>query len=256
MKARVKEYIFRFLNLFFRRLTNGSILMYHSVGDNGSHITVSEHNFLKQMQYLKARRFNVVSLEELACALRENRDISNMVVLTFDDGYEDNYTVAYPILKKFGFPATIFVATGLIGKSLKTSAGVEIPMMSEKQVKLLARDQNISLMPHGQTHRVLTQIDFDSAKKEIVDSKKDMEEITGQVIQSFAPPKGKYNNEILSIIKEAGFQINVGVREGLTRKDDSVMELKRNSIDRTTTMAQFRGKLSRTIDVYHSLKIW
>ena len=93
------------------------IIMYHSI-DNPHHlsgIVVSPHNFRKQLKFFKKHKYNVISLDMLVAALKEKKRLpKKSVVITFDDGYEDNYTNAFPILKEFGFPATIFVITDLI----------------------------------------------------------------------------------------------------------------------------------------------
>ncbi len=93
------------------------ILCYHSINDlNNSKIfnpnIVDTKNFLKQMKFL-IKYYNVISLEyfvENHKKLTQNRN----VVITFDDGYKDNYTIAYPFLKKYNLPATIFLATDFI----------------------------------------------------------------------------------------------------------------------------------------------
>lgn len=96
-----------------------AILMYHRVmpqTDGWSFpLLVAASDFERQIQYL-TREYNVLTLDELAQYIHEHKPLpKRAVVITFDDGYKDNYTYAYPILKKYGVPATIFVTTGYIG---------------------------------------------------------------------------------------------------------------------------------------------
>jgi peptidoglycan/xylan/chitin deacetylase (PgdA/CDA1 family) len=104
-----------FNRTFFRRKV--AILMYHGVVrtplDVPDWCFLSERDFSRQMQYLR-RNFKVVSLAEAAVNLRENRINEPTAVITFDDGYQNVYDVAYPILSRFGLPATVFLNTAFI----------------------------------------------------------------------------------------------------------------------------------------------
>lgn len=256
MKAYIKQKLFIVGNLFFRKLNGISILMYHSVGDNGSHITVTTDQFAEQMQYLKDKGYTVVSLRECIERIKKGGNVADTVVITFDDGYEDNYTNAYPILKEHAFPATIFVATNYIGESMTTSAGVDIKMMDEKQLGKLGESKIISIMPHSKTHSNLSQMNLQNLEEEIVGSRDYLTDYTKEHLDIFAPPKGKYTEEVITLLQKHGFIGNVGVQEGIVKQGDDVFRLKRNSIDAKTTMAQFKGKLSSTIDWYHKIKVW
>src|SRR3989338_11299150 len=94
------------------------ILMYHSISDGPNEsLHVKPDSFLRQMAYIKWRRYNVISLDELVEGIKSGKRFKhNTVVITFDDGYEDNYKYAYPVLRDFGFPATIFLISNYIGK--------------------------------------------------------------------------------------------------------------------------------------------
>jgi peptidoglycan/xylan/chitin deacetylase (PgdA/CDA1 family) len=91
-----------------------AILMYHSIGGSdflGPGIAVSEKNFARQLEYL-ARNFNLISLDDAVAKLRGGAPIpNNTITITFDDGFRDNYEAAFPLLKKYGAPAAVFVAT-------------------------------------------------------------------------------------------------------------------------------------------------
>lgn len=97
-----------------------TILMYHSVREPGDgrvdpSIVVTPSNFEWQVSYL-ARHTSVIALEQFICSVRDRIPIPrNSTIITFDDGYKDNFTCAYPILKKYGMPATFFLATDYIG---------------------------------------------------------------------------------------------------------------------------------------------
>ena len=92
------------------------ILYYHRVDDDDHRSCVRPKQFLQQMGYLSAHAYHVITLEGLCRSLINGKTLpARCVVLTFDDGFADNYTQAYPILQRFGFPATIFLTVAFIG---------------------------------------------------------------------------------------------------------------------------------------------
>ena len=96
------------------------ILMYHSVDPNavpGNRLAVSVNTFERQMRFLKDRHYNVVPLYVIASLVKDRRKIPpKTIAITFDDGYKDNYTYAFPILKKYNLPATMFIIVNEVGK--------------------------------------------------------------------------------------------------------------------------------------------
>src|SRR3989344_3122644 len=122
MKQILKKIIFGLLNAIFHHeifLRDASILMYHSIAENGVFFTVKPSEFERQMKYLS-----------------KNKKIPRKtVVLTFDDGYLDNYENAFPVLKKYNFPATIFVATGFVGGKKNNSSNEPLSMMTWEKMR-------------------------------------------------------------------------------------------------------------------------
>src|SRR3989338_1149868 len=95
------------------------ILTYHHIDDviHSESPTVLEENFSKQMEFIHEKGYNVITLDELVEAIIKNiRLPRNSVVITIDDGYADNYIYAYPVLKKYNFPTTIFLISGKMGQ--------------------------------------------------------------------------------------------------------------------------------------------
>ena len=98
------------------------ILMYHYINDgepSRSRLGVSPKSFERQMRFLKEHKYNVLALDELVDLIKYKKSLPpNTIAITFDDGYLDNYTNAFPILKKYELPAAIFVVINMIGKRL------------------------------------------------------------------------------------------------------------------------------------------
>jgi ribosomal protein L4 len=108
-------------------------------------------------------------------------------------------------------------------------------------------------MPHTHTHPVLSAISHEKACDEIVKSQTFLEDLFPDRANIFASPKGVYTKEVVNFLKKREFKAAVGVTEGLVHVDDNLFLLKRNSIDSSTTFAQFKGKLE-AIDSYQKLK--
>ncbi|MEO6051263.1 MAG: polysaccharide deacetylase family protein, partial [Pyrinomonadaceae bacterium] len=96
---------------------NIPILTYHSIDESGSVISTAPDVFRQQMKFLKEANWNVVSLSELACLFLNKTPLkSQTAVLTFDDGFRNFYTTAFPILEEYNFKATVFLVTDYCGK--------------------------------------------------------------------------------------------------------------------------------------------
>lgn len=113
-KLKLKRFFFKSklykLNSLFNRF---HIIPYHMVVDkpNGFYPEISIHDFEKQVAYL-SKNYNVISLDEIVERVARRESLRRCVAITFDDGFKDNYENAYPILKKYNIPATIFLITG------------------------------------------------------------------------------------------------------------------------------------------------
>ena len=93
------------------------IITYHSIGYQNDALSVSPENLDRQLAYLKNNHYNVISLDALVEGIKNNKKFEKTVVITFDDGRKDNYQYAYPILKKYHFPVTIFLASNLVNNN-------------------------------------------------------------------------------------------------------------------------------------------
>lgn len=228
------------------------ILMYHSIADRPGHFnSVSPAVFREQMDYLKAKGFPVISLETLVSHLEKGELPEGAVVITFDDGYRDNYTEALPVLRENGFPATVFVVTGRIGSNVRGSE-----YLSHQELMNMQR-ADIDIEPHTKTHPRLTDVSDSAAREEMVGSRTALEDILGKKKLLFAYPYGNFNDRTVEIARECGFRAAVTVREGTVGLGSDPLKLPRISIDASTSFAQFRGKLSRAVDRYEAIKkVW
>lgn len=248
----LKDGLFLVLGAGWSRLRGASILMYHSIEDKPGHFnSVPRKMFEAQMDYLAAHSYTVISLSECVSRLREERPLGRCVVLTFDDGFRNNYTAAFPVLRKHKFPATVFVTTGWIGNRDEKS-GLEY--LCEDELQEMETSGLIDIEPHTATHPKLGTLPPEAARKEMMDSKQTLERLLGRPKRFFAYPYGNHVAETVHIARESGFEAAVTVQEGTVISGAKLLELSRNSIDRSTTLVQFKGKVSSTVDRYEAIK--
>ena len=172
------------------------ILTYHSLDDSGSVISVTPTAFAEQMRVLHEASISTLSLPAAAQALRDGRVPARVVVLTFDDGFENFYEHAYPVLRRYGFTATNFLVTDYCGKdnSWPSQPGhVESrPLLRWAQVREMS-EAGIAFGAHSRTHPDLTRLSSGNAEEEIAASKRAIEQYLEHPVESFAYPYGAHN---------------------------------------------------------------
>jgi peptidoglycan/xylan/chitin deacetylase (PgdA/CDA1 family) len=181
------------------------ILTYHSISDGRSPLQISPRLFAEQMEWLHDN-VRVAPLAEVVSALTDRRPLlERTVALTFDDGFADFYISAAPILRRLKFPATIFLLTGLCGKTNNwpgQDAWVgERRLLGWDQVAELAQD-GFELAAHSISHPALTALPSEEAEHQIAGSKAELQERTGHAVEFFAYPYGRWNPAIRTIVRE------------------------------------------------------
>lgn len=190
------------------------ILAYHRFGLSTSNMTVTPESFYRQMAYLAENGFNVIRLSDLMQFLDGERALApKSVVLTFDDGYKSFYTFAYPLLMKYGFPATVFVYSDFVNKRAGLS-WAEIGEMVESGL--------VDIQPHSRYHTNLGFRETGETDAEYMARLKD--EVTtpqhriasriGRPVYGFAYPFGDSNEKVVDELKAAGYELAVTVQAG------------------------------------------
>jgi peptidoglycan/xylan/chitin deacetylase (PgdA/CDA1 family) len=182
------------------------ILTYHSISEGRSPLQIAPGLFAEQMQWLRDN-VRVAPLAEVVSALSEGKPLPELtVVLTFDDGFSDFYSSAAPVLRRLNLPATIFLLTGLCGKT-NNWPGQDADWTSRhalldwQQVAELAQ-QGFQFGAHSISHPMLPDLPIEEAKHEIADSKTELQEHTGQAIDFFAYPFGRWSPAVRAVVQE------------------------------------------------------
>jgi len=208
------------------------ILMYHSVArepDRNNRLAVSTESFERQMRFLRAMRYNVIPLTELAGMLsRKEKVPARTVAVTFDDGYRDNYSQAFPILKKYRIPVTLFVITQEIGRPQQDR-------LSWEEIKEMQASGLVAIGSHCLGPEPLTKIaSLDRVRSEIFDSKRLLEERLGTPVKAFSYPEGRFDETIKQLVVLAGYSVAVATNPGRRFKNDDVFSLKRLRVSSTS----------------------
>jgi len=222
------------------------ILMYHRFGYENSTLFVTPENFDRQMTYLKNKKYNVISFDQLISEMKQNKKLRRRtVVITIDDGYKDAYRYAYPVLKKNAFPAIIFLISDYIG--------TKDDFTSWEEVKTMSSD-GITFGSHSRRQPLLTTLKNDEElHDEIAGSKDIIERKLGVPVDYFCYPSGVFNGKIKTIVKNAGYRGACGMHLFCTG-NEIIYELKRVKITNsdTTKPFHFLGKLSGYYNVFRS----
>jgi peptidoglycan/xylan/chitin deacetylase (PgdA/CDA1 family) len=157
---------------------------------------------------LTARDYRLVSLETAAEALSgtsPRRD--KLACLTFDDGYRDFYTHAFPLLQEYGAPATVFLVAGCIGATNRWDDcyGLpSVPLLNREEILELAA-QGVEFGSHTVSHRRLTRLSTAAQKREIFDSKKALEDLLNHPIRFFCYPHIAHDAHVEALVRDAGY---------------------------------------------------
>lgn len=229
------------------------ILMYHKVNPapsvGGYGLRITPRSFERQIRFLKKKGFHSISLIDLEEHFNSGMALPKKpVVITFDDGYLDNYTYALPILKKYGMTATVFVVADTIGgtNDFDYKAGRQPlnHMAGWKELKEMSSG-GITIGSHTLSHPHLAEVSPDRAREEIYLSKIKLEKGLGKKVEVFCYPYGSYNQRVAEMVKESGYLAAVTTEQGLAKESDGIYTLKRIRVRGDYSQGKFIYELSR-----------
>lgn len=221
------------------------ILTYHSI--NTTHpFSIKPEEFEKQIKYL-VQNFEIVDLNELDF----NKTFKKYIAITFDDGYEDNFIFAFPILRKYKLPATIFLTSDFILNNLNIAQGwgfyEGLKPLTLNQIKNMI-GCDFSFGVHGKTHKRLSTLNQEELVQEIEISKNEIEKALEKKISAFAYPfgqRGDFNEECINLLKRSNYRIALSNIWGINETNNSnLFFLKRIEINYLDNYNDFLNKIN------------
>lgn len=213
-----------------------SVLMYHMIGNDKNNAAImSADNLRWQMKYLKDNGYHPITMQELNDYVTKGAALPEKpVCITFDDGYEDNYTIVYPLMKEFGFPWTIFVIAGQVGQPNR---------VTWDQLSEMADSQTVTISNHTMTHPKLHNLPRDEARQEIFGCQQALKDHLGIDNHWIAYPYGDYDDAVVQMTKDAGITLAVTTDAGRVHVGSFPFELKRVWIGNEVSRANYAERL-------------
>lgn len=216
---------------------NVPILMYHHINTswdtndpNGFGLTVTPIQFEKQVSYLASNGYSTINLSDLYKALYQDGVLPEKpIILTFDDGYRDNYDYAYKILAKYGKKGTFFVISDAIGTNSYLTAD---------QIKEMS-DAGMDIQSHTKTHAELAKADIAKLTVELGIAKKEIEKLTEKPVYFIAYPFGQYNERTIRVAKSQGYLAGLSTAYDRIQDNAKMFDLKRVSIGPEVNIRSF-----------------
>lgn len=235
------------------------VLMYHHVNTRGNFINVTPENFEAHMRYLNRHGFTALHTDEFQAILnRQKMPPKKPVIITFDDGWLDNWVFAFPALKKYGMKAVIFVITSLIPEKgrrqradegkvaglpkhkecermIETGSASEV-MVSWEEIREMTDTGLIEIQSHTHTHRRFDKLyaDLDERRevlmKELKTSKEIIEEKLGMACDAICWPWGKYHREYVEVARSLGYRLMFTTEKGTNTHGTEPWRIKRITI--------------------------
>ena len=213
------------------------ILMYHHVIEKSGYslYNILPEVFDQQMAWLHENGYQTINVSDLARLIREGGEIPlKPVIITIDDGNQDIYDNAFPILEKYGFSATFYVVTTYVGGKDMVTA--------EQLIDLHNKGWEIGV--HSYTHEDLTAADVD-LNREIGFAKSEMERKLGFPVNTFAYPFGQINPRVVQKTYEAGFGSAVGLGSSIIHDKDTIYYLSRIEVSSQMSFDAFTAVFQR-----------
>ncbi|MEC4683895.1 MAG: glycosyltransferase [Nitrospirota bacterium] len=229
------------------------VLMYHRVSDSTEPDILNTPPFMfnRQMEWLRDEGYRVLSSEEAMRGLLEGSLPPRSVLITFDDGYRDNFTEAYPVLRKSGFPAVIFPSTdfvlGVSGHPRYRNWAKPVEYLTPEQIREMA-ENGIDFGSHGKTHAHFPGLSRPEAGIELKESRKHLEGWTGKAVTLFAYPNGLYTGEHMGLLESLDFRGAFTTHAGTNTKETHRFELRRTEISGKDSLEDFSMKLEGRFD--------
>lgn len=218
------------------------VLMYHYIRINpvasdktGYYLSVTPADFDTQMKYLVDHGYHAISLDELGAALLQGEKLPEKpIVITFDDGYRDAYTDAYPILKKYKLHGVVFIITSFVGSTR---------YLTWNMIDEMRKSNVFTFQSHTIDHIALTSASNEQILKEYRESKKILEKHLGYPVNWIAYPFGNVDTRVASLVPQAGYVGAFGTNYGVYQSTNYIYSLPRVRVGGGESLEMFAERL-------------
>jgi peptidoglycan/xylan/chitin deacetylase (PgdA/CDA1 family) len=229
------------------------ILLYHSISNTTSkrfrRFAVPPALFQQHLEFLHEKKFKTYTVTQLvhAVSLKKIDLAERIAVLTFDDGFSDFFTEAFPVLKHFDFTATLYVTTEFIGGTsrwLEREGEADRAMLKWAELAEIS-DSGIECAAHGHSHRPLDSMSARAANDEITLPREILSSQLDRKIESFAYPFGYYTQSLRGMVRAAGYSSACAVKYTASSVDDDSLALSRLFVGPDTYVRDFAALVNR-----------
>lgn len=215
------------------------VLMYHMIGvdkdDPNNQAVLSEEHFKEEMKFLKDNDFHPITLQQLYEYMVYNKPVPvRPVVLTFDDGYADTYSIVMPIMKEYGFHCTVFIPTYDADQSTR---------LNWQQIKDM-QASGIDIASHGYHHERLNQMGGSTLTTELQKSQEELKAQLGISNEFFCYPYGGDNAAAEAALKKAGIKLAVTMNPGWAHYGDNPYAVRRIWIGNAVDIGNFKQRIT------------
>jgi peptidoglycan/xylan/chitin deacetylase (PgdA/CDA1 family) len=234
------------------------ILMYHSISETSEtgvapyfRVCTAPAIFAQQVSFLAEAGYKSLTLAEAQKALQSGVDLEKAVVITFDDGFRDFYTHAFPVLNRHGFSATMFLPTAYIAEERRSFKGREC--LTWREVHEMRR-AGMQFGSHTVNHPKLVELGWKEVEMELRDSKAEIEAKLGEAVETFAYPyafpqaNAEFSAGFRQRLQEAGYRFCVTTEVGCVRRGDDALRWKRLPANSCDDASLLEAKLSGAYD--------
>jgi peptidoglycan/xylan/chitin deacetylase (PgdA/CDA1 family) len=232
------------------------ILLYHGILSKEDDLSkyspedkvylLKEEKFAKQLEYLHFSGWSTISVSQLLESSKNKSSLpEKSLIISFDDGNQTDYTIAFPLLEKLGFKATFFLTSDFIDKP---------GYLSKSQILKMSQG-GMEFGTHGKTHKFLSTLDKKDLRLELQASKRLLEEITGKKIELLSLPGGYHSSKVKRMAQELGYKGICTSKFGLNENNTDPFELKRISLRFDDPFSQFISIVNQDKKLYLKKKL-
>ena len=227
------------------------ILVYHKIdrippGSRYPKHFVTPEQFAAQLAFLARHGYTSIGFPDyLAYRRGERRLPRRSIILTFDDGYRSTRTIALPLLRQYGFSATIFLVTAYVGKTnLWDADEIQEPLLNASDIRDM-QETGIEFGSQTATHAHLAALRPVEVLRELRTSREQLGALLGKPVAVLSYPYGEYTQDTLQFARDSGYEAGVTVRERMNRDATDLLELRRIPITSLTSPGRFAWDLFR-----------